>query len=217
MEFTRGRPSPAIVLAVIALVFAMAGSAVAGTDALSNKITKSKVKKIAKKQINKAAPGLDVKSAKTADKATNADNATNAANAANATNATNAAAVNNVAVNRFFAQVPPNTADANIATFGPITLKGSCDAAGNPTLRASFSKDVNDLVFDGSTASQFGNANIAAGTTSNISATPNFGSVGTAGAVASDKSFSVQVDYFMRDSPALGDAQCFYSGFVNVG
>ena len=98
MEFTRGRPSPAIVLAVIALVFAMAGSAIAGTDALSSKITKSKVKKIAKKQINKAAPGLDVKSAKTADKATNADNATNAANAANATNATNAAAVNNVAV-----------------------------------------------------------------------------------------------------------------------
>ena len=49
------RPSPAMVVAVFALVFAMVGSAVAGTDGLSEKITKSKVKKIAKKQANKVA------------------------------------------------------------------------------------------------------------------------------------------------------------------
>ena len=49
-----------MVVAVCALVFAMVGSAVAGTDGLSNKITKAKVKKIAKKQISKAAPGLSV-------------------------------------------------------------------------------------------------------------------------------------------------------------
>ena len=59
----------------MALVFAMVGSAVAGTDGLSNKITKSKVKKIAKKQINKAAPGLSVAHADTADTATTATNA----------------------------------------------------------------------------------------------------------------------------------------------
>ena len=37
-------------LAVLALVFAMVGTAIAGTDGLSGKITKSKVKSIAKKQ-----------------------------------------------------------------------------------------------------------------------------------------------------------------------
>ncbi len=62
----RSRPSPAVVLAALALVFAMVGSAVAGTDGLSNKITKSKVKSIANKQIDKAEPTLNVNSAKTA-------------------------------------------------------------------------------------------------------------------------------------------------------
>ena len=70
MRFLNARPSPAIVVAVLALVFAMVGSAVAGTDGLSSKITKSKVKQIAKKQankqINKKAPGLAVDSANTA-------------------------------------------------------------------------------------------------------------------------------------------------------
>jgi hypothetical protein len=64
------RPSPALVLAALALVFAMVGTAIAGPDAISNKITKSKVKKISKKQANKAidaaAPGLAVASAESA-------------------------------------------------------------------------------------------------------------------------------------------------------
>jgi hypothetical protein len=51
--FSTSRPSPAMVVAVIALVFAMVGSAVAANDGLSSKITKSKVKKISKKQADK--------------------------------------------------------------------------------------------------------------------------------------------------------------------
>jgi hypothetical protein len=62
-------------VAVAALVFAMAGSALAGSDASSRAITKSKVKSIAKKQINKAAPGLTVAKAGSADNATNATTA----------------------------------------------------------------------------------------------------------------------------------------------
>ena len=60
------RPSPVFILAVLALVAAFAGTAIAGPDAISNKVTKSKVKTIAKKQINKAAPGLSVAEAKKA-------------------------------------------------------------------------------------------------------------------------------------------------------
>ncbi|MGH2953152.1 MAG: hypothetical protein ACRDK9_03895 [Solirubrobacterales bacterium] len=63
-------PSPAMVIAVVALSLAVAGTAVAGTDAVTRAITKSKVKKIAKKQankrINKRESGLNVNSAKTA-------------------------------------------------------------------------------------------------------------------------------------------------------
>jgi hypothetical protein len=79
MKLSKGsRPSPALVLAALALVFAMVGTAIAGPDAISNKITKPKVKKIAKKQINKAAPTLSVAEAERADRAQNANNADNA-------------------------------------------------------------------------------------------------------------------------------------------
>lgn len=50
------RPSPALVVAVVALVAALAGTAVAGPSANSSAVTKSKVKTIANKQISKQLP-----------------------------------------------------------------------------------------------------------------------------------------------------------------
>jgi hypothetical protein len=50
------RPSPALLVAVVALVAALAGTAVAGPGASSSAITKAKVKKVANKQINKRLP-----------------------------------------------------------------------------------------------------------------------------------------------------------------
>lgn len=71
------RPSPAILLAAVCLVFAVGATAVAGPEAISRALTKSKVKKIATKQANKAigqrAAGLSV---------ANSQNAANAQNAA---------------------------------------------------------------------------------------------------------------------------------------
>lgn len=86
---TSRRPSPAVVISVLALICAMAGTALAGSDTFS-KLTKSKVKSIARTQIAKAAPKLSVAKATTADKATSADNATTATNAASADRAVSA-------------------------------------------------------------------------------------------------------------------------------
>jgi hypothetical protein len=72
-------PSPAIVVAVLALVAALAGTALADTDASTSAIGKKKAKKIAKKQINRLAPGLSVAHAETA---ATADSSASAANAA---------------------------------------------------------------------------------------------------------------------------------------
>ena len=76
----RSRLSPAMIVAVVALSLALAGSAVAGTDAIDKAINKSKVKTIAKKQaskqIDEKAPGLSVANA------VNAQNATTAVNGA---------------------------------------------------------------------------------------------------------------------------------------
>ena len=74
------RPRPALIVAIVALVAALAGTAVA-EQATTSKLTTKKVKKIAKKQVEKLAPGLSVANA---DNATNADSATNADNATNA-------------------------------------------------------------------------------------------------------------------------------------
>jgi hypothetical protein len=74
------RPSPWMLVAVAALVFAMVGTAIAGTDAVS-KLTKSKVRSIANKEIDKRAPGLSVNKATEADHAKTADTATTASNA----------------------------------------------------------------------------------------------------------------------------------------
>src|SRR5680860_1090998 len=80
----RAKPSPALLVAVVALVAALGGGAVASVAVTSlNKEDKKQVKKIAKKQgkkqakkqIDRKAPGLSVASAKTADSATTAGDA----------------------------------------------------------------------------------------------------------------------------------------------
>ena len=98
-------PSPAMVVACVALSFALAGSAVAGTDALNRAVTKSKVKQIAKKQAKKQLrKNVSGSHVNIADNATNATNATErderGQRHANATNAANGA--------RGFARVRPN-------------------------------------------------------------------------------------------------------------
>ena len=64
------RPSPALGVALLAVSLVIGGTAVASSDTTAQSVKKSKVKKIAKKQANKAitqrAPGLSVLSAKTA-------------------------------------------------------------------------------------------------------------------------------------------------------
>lgn len=61
MRWLKSRPSPALVISVLALVAALAGTAVAGDPiATTSKVSKKKVKRIAKrkakKQINKTLP-----------------------------------------------------------------------------------------------------------------------------------------------------------------
>ena len=71
--FGTSRPSPAMVVAVVALGFAIVGSAVAGTDGVSSKLTKSKVKSISKKQADK-----ELKANVSGSRVNQADTATNA-------------------------------------------------------------------------------------------------------------------------------------------
>ncbi|HET9120409.1 MAG TPA: hypothetical protein VFN72_07735 [Solirubrobacterales bacterium] len=82
MTSSKGRrPSPAMIVALAALVVALAGTAMAAPTAIKsilNKKEKKQVKNISKNQVNALAPGLSVKHADTAgsaDRAKQADNA----------------------------------------------------------------------------------------------------------------------------------------------
>ncbi len=78
--FRLSRPSPAMIVAVVALVFAMGGTALAVVG-LNGK-QRRQVLQLANRQINKRAPRLSVANAKNANHANNADNANTVANAA---------------------------------------------------------------------------------------------------------------------------------------
>ncbi|HEX6587024.1 MAG TPA: hypothetical protein VF052_09745 [Solirubrobacterales bacterium] len=88
MRRLKGRmPSPAMTVAGVALIIALAGTAMAAPTAIKsilNKQEKKQVKAIAKNQVNKLAPGLSVANAATATNANQANTATSAETAANA-------------------------------------------------------------------------------------------------------------------------------------
>jgi hypothetical protein len=69
------RPSPAMIVAIVALIAALSGTAIGAAF-----VTKKQSKKIAANQVNKLAPGLSVASAKSADSASNATTADKAKN-----------------------------------------------------------------------------------------------------------------------------------------
>jgi hypothetical protein len=109
-----------MVVAVIALTGAFTATAVAGPDAITSAVTKKKVKRISKKQANKAidqrAPGLRVAHANTAGHADTAGHANSATNATNATNAQNANALGGQPASAFAAK----TRYASVAPDGTI-------------------------------------------------------------------------------------------------
>lgn len=131
-RITSRRPSPSLIVACMALVLALAGGAIAAPNAA--KISKSKVKKIAAKEIDKAAPGLSVA------KATNADNAANATNATNATNAQSAAAVDGQSIAKVNYRADAGTGAQTILDAGGLTLSAACAAGINVTVTAATSK-----------------------------------------------------------------------------
>jgi hypothetical protein len=119
------RPSPAMIVAIVALIAALGGSAVAG-----GVLNKKKAKKIANNVVTQRAPGLSVASAKSADSATNATNATNANNATNATNAANVDGMSGATFKRTYITT---TAFENVLTIDGLTVRARCIDAGGVT------------------------------------------------------------------------------------
>jgi hypothetical protein len=130
-RFRNARPSPAIVIVALALVAALAGTALAGPDAVTSAITKKKVKKIARKQIKKLAPGLSVANAETAGVA---NRATTADTADSATQAQNANTANGVKPIKVSFAAPSGTPPTAFVNQGGVRIRGECTAGGEARL-----------------------------------------------------------------------------------
>jgi hypothetical protein len=122
-----------MIVAALALVFAMVGTAVAGTDGISSKLTKSKVKSIAKKQADK-----ELKANVAGSHVNTADNATNATNATTAGSAGN---INGASLQHFNYNVNSTATQTTILNAGGFVLKADCSGA---TLDVSASTTTNN-------------------------------------------------------------------------
>jgi hypothetical protein len=143
MHRIKRRPSPAMVVAILALIAALTGTAIAALP-----VTKKTVNTI----ITKRAPGLSVNKAKTADFATTAGNANNAStlNNLNANDLGTAGAFDqrsgSVAMSTSFVTV----LSATITTSGQKVLtavasvEATSDGGGNDNLDCNLSIDGND-------------------------------------------------------------------------
>jgi hypothetical protein len=186
MKRVLGRPSPAMVIAVVALIAALGGTAIAGGFT-----TKKKVNKI----INNRAPGLSVGSAKKADSAAN---------------------VNGVVISRFFAQDAPNTPAHTIATVGGLTITGACTAGGLPELRAGLNETSNTMANTygqgtfGTATLPAGATTLITGTVT----FGGLGTADFVG-YSSHKDYKIEWFVRDSGGSPLGDgSKCFYSGYV---
>lgn len=161
------RPSPALVLSLVALFVALGGTGYAAVKVNGKNIKKGTVtaKQLKNKTItggkvkNNALTGAQINESKlgtvpSATKADSATSATNAVNATNATNATNAANAGNVSGRQVAAKRVTATAGADfeagrvaapeitLFTVGPFTVYGKCvtDNSGPSTLGFIFVK-----------------------------------------------------------------------------
>lgn len=129
-------PSPALVIAMCALVFCMAGGAYAaaqinGKNIKKGTVTGKALKKntLTGKQINESKLGK-VPKATTADNATNATNATNASNAALVAGTDPAAFARNANFVRSFKSMNVGDADITLVSVADISVKMSCQVNG---------------------------------------------------------------------------------------
>ena len=132
-RFTHSRPSPALAVAALALVAALAGTAVAGPGASTSAITKAKVKKVSNKQITKRAPGLSVAHADTATTANTASSANTANNATTADKANNVLSATVGGGCTVLEATQPGTTATAVSTTPPASSACSVDFSRNVT------------------------------------------------------------------------------------
>lgn len=122
-------PSPAVVVAILALAVAVVGTALADPGQEKKPVTKRAVKKIAAKQVERLAPGLHVATADSAASATSAQTAGNSDTAVNAEHAADASTLQGAGLNSLQGRVQWALVRANGSI---LTQSGGIQVTGHP-------------------------------------------------------------------------------------
>jgi hypothetical protein len=149
------RPSPATVIALVALFVALGGTSYAalvitGRNVRNGSLTGADVK-------TNSLTGVDIRGIHGADVSTNSltssdiaesklgkvPSAKSADRAVTATTATSTGSVNGLAVRKFSAKIGPGDPEQVVTTAAGVTVRASCPA-GSPAIRAT--SDINDAV-----------------------------------------------------------------------
>ena len=198
----RRLPSPALVIASIALILAVGGGSFA--LAISDKKQDKKIaKRVANKQITRRAPSLQVKHARIARRAKTADT------------------LNGITIRGFAAKVAPNQPGVVLLDTGMVTLRGTCDGGQHGVL---LSKDTGapSLVL-GSTAAIGNTQKVDSRGAADFSGTQHLDAGAAAGAsighaeVMSTSGKLVTINFLARDPKNFspGENACTFSGTVS--
>ena len=202
----RAKPSPALLVAVVALVAALAGTAIGGVAVTSlskkdkkqvTKIAKKQGKKQANKQIDKKAPGLSV------------------ASATNAGNAGNADTVNDLSVQRLFAQVGTNGATKTLLNAGGLRITLGCPG-GQLDIDGISQVNNSRILVRGVTGAEFGGVDFDSGASLNLGGSATFGHMFDL-VFTQPNGTTVNGRLIVDKPPAYGFAGCTVSGVVTVG
>jgi hypothetical protein len=227
-RFRPGRPSPALVISILALIVALGGTsyaaitlsknsvgpsqlrngAVTTSKIKSGAVTASKVKShsLTGKQINVSSLGTvpNASHASTADLATNATNATNADTAASAANATT---VGGETVQKFFFQGPVNTAASVILHLDGLSLSAGCDGSTNPIFVANSDTNATQLKVEGNASgTAFSNSwSTSGGPTRNLDLVLGHGLGAGTGTYSTSDGHVVSFDYSFDNPSTYGN------------
>jgi hypothetical protein len=214
------RPSSGVLVGVLALVAAVAGTAVAGPTATTSKLSKKKVVKIADQEINKLAPGLSVahaESANTANTATNADNAVSAdtaLSAQSALSADTADSVGGVSIEPVRMSVPDGAPETTVVSVDGTFVSVSNCGSGQITLRVGRPSSTSPTITTEWITSA-GGATVTHTPPGNFLSN-NFAAIGLSASMrqASGRVTRVFIEGFYEQNAFGGTDDCFVQGTI---
>lgn len=201
------RPSPSMVVAIIALVFAASGTAIAATKLVNgNKLIKKGTlsgNRLEKHTLTGTQINLnELGTVPNAQQAESAVTATNAMNAVNAENATTATSTNDL---RTWFQTASAGQTVQLLTIGPFTFTGACTGtSGDPTAQTEVATSESGSVLN------------SPGGVNEVPFGPSNGAV-TIGATASGTSLAWAGPGSGSESMLSGDGDTYVNTFASVG